>query len=283
MKVTIASGKGGTGKTTLSTNLSAFLAQKNQKVVLVDLDVEEPNSALFLKTTITNKKTANKMVPKWESSTCTYCGDCAEVCNFNAIVALPDEIIVYPQLCHSCYACSELCPTNSLPMVKNRIGEICEFSTDNFNIVEGRLDLGQEMAVPLIAQTIDYVDENYQDYLKILDAPPGTSCPVIEATKDSDFVILVTESTPFGLNDLELAVETMKVLKKRIGVVINRYGIGDNGVEEYCKKEGIEIIAKIHNDKEIAKCYSKGELIYPKVEHFKKSLEKIANFIGSVK
>lgn len=283
MKITIASGKGGTGKTTLSTNLSAFLAQRKEKVVLVDLDVEEPNSALFLNTALTRAKIAKKSVPKWESLDCTLCGECADVCRFNAIVALPEEIMVYPQLCHSCYACSELCPTNSLPMIEVRIGEICEFNTSYFNLVEGRLDLGQEMAVPLIAQTIDYVDESYPDYLKLLDAPPGTSCPVIEASKDSDFVILVTEATPFGLNDLELAVETMRVLNQKFGVVINRYGIGDNGVEEYCKKEGIKIIAKIHNDKEIAKCYSKGEMIYTRVEHFKKSLEEIARFIGSLK
>lgn len=215
MKITIASGKGGTGKTTLSTNLTSYLATQNRAVVLADLDVEEPNSALFLRGDLEKEQISYKMIPKWEEANCTFCGECAEVCNFNAIVALSDEIIVYPELCHSCYACSELCPTNSLPMTSERIGEIKAFASDGFSFVEGRLDLGQEMAVPLIAQTIKYVDEHFKNHIKIFDAPPGTSCPVIEASRGSDYVILVTESTPFGLNDLKLAVETMKVLKQR--------------------------------------------------------------------
>ena len=283
MKITIASGKGGTGKTTISTNLSSYLSSLGKKVVLADLDVEEPNSALFLNSTLEDIQVSNKMIPSWNSEDCTLCGKCAEVCNFNAILHLPKEIRVYPALCHSCYACSELCPTNSLPMVESRIGQISKFSCDGFDLIEGRLDLGQEMAVPLIAQTIDYVDKNYENYIKLLDAPPGTSCPVIEASRYSDFVILVTESTPFGLNDLILAVETMKVLDQKYGVIINRYGIGDNGVEEYCKKENIPLVAKVQNDKEVAKLYSQGKLIYNEIEHFKDSLDEIIAFIGDLK
>ena len=283
MKITIASGKGGTGKTTLSTNLTSYLASMGEKVVLADLDVEEPNSALFFKATPKDTKVSNKMVPKWEKADCTYCGECADVCNFNAIVALSDEILVYPELCHSCYACSELCPTSSLPMTPRRIGEIKAFSANGFDLVEGRLDLGQEMAVPLIAQTIKYVDENFENNLKILDAPPGTSCPVIEASRGSDFVLLVTESTPFGLNDLILAVETMKVLKQKFAVIINRYGIGDSGVEEYCQREGIDIVTKVQNDREVAELYSRGELIYPNIEHFKNSLDDIISFIRGIR
>jgi len=277
-KITIASGKGGTGKTTISSNLLAYLSSKGKKVVLADLDVEEPNSAIFFKTTIHTKQDFHKMVPQWIESDCTFCSNCAEVCNFNAIIDLPNQIKVYPELCHSCYACSELCPTNSLPMGEVKIGEITQFTADDFSFVEGRLDLGQEMAVPLIAGTIKYVDDNFKNHIKLLDAPPGTSCSVIEASRFSDFVVLITESTPFGLNDLTLAVETMRILKQDFGVIINRYGIGDNGVEEYCKSECIPIITKIKNDKELAKLYAKGELIYPHLQHFKDSLDEIIAF-----
>jgi len=283
LKITIASGKGGTGKTTVSTNLTSYLANLGKKVVLVDLDVEEPNSALFIKAKLKNSKICNKMVPKWESEECILCGECAKVCNFNAIVALPSEILIFPELCHSCYACSELCPTNSLPMNPVRIGEIKEYGASGFDFIEGRLDLGQEMAVPMISQTIDYANGNFKNEIKIFDAPPGTSCPVIEASRDSNFVILITEATPFGLNDLKLAVETMRVLKQKFGVIINRDGIGNSSVDNYCKDENIPIITKIKNDKEVAKLYSKGELIYPRIEHFKTSLDEIISFIGELK
>jgi len=283
MKITIASGKGGTGKTTISTNLTSYIASQGNKIVLADLDVEEPNSALFLKADLKKTTISNKMVPRWEQKSCTLCGKCAKLCNFNAIVAMPTEILVFPELCHSCYACSELCPTNSLPMTSQRIGEIKEFKAKDFPFIEGRLDLGQEMAVPLISQTIKYTQENYPKYIKIFDAPPGTSCPVIEASRNSNFVILITEATPFGLNDLTLAVETMRILDQNFGVIINRHGIGNASVEEYCLKENIPIITKVKNDKEVAKLYSKGELIYNKIDHFKNSLDEIVSFIGDIK
>lgn len=283
MKITIASGKGGTGKTTISTNLASYLKSLNKDVVLADLDVEEPNSDLFLDTKLIENEESNKMIPQWDKQDCTLCGECEDVCNFNAILNLPTEIRVFPALCHSCYACSELCPTDSLPMVESRIGQITKFKSNGFDLIEGRLDLGQEMAVPLIAQTIEYVDKNYPNHIKLLDSPPGTSCPVIEASRFSDFVILITESTPFGLNDLKLAVETMKVLNKKYGVIINRYGIGDDGVEKYCEDNNIPIITKVKNDKDVAQLYSKGELIYEKIEHFKNSLDDIISFIGGIK
>jgi MinD superfamily P-loop ATPase len=283
MKITIASGKGGTGKTTISTNLSSYLA-KEADVVLADLDVEEPNSKLFIEGNLIFEKACDKMVPQWKKDECTLCGNCEEVCRFNAVIKVGDEILVFPELCHSCYACSELCPTESLPMIPQKIGELKHFKTENLDFVEGRLGIGEEQAVPLISQVIEYIDEKFsQDTIKLFDAPPGTSCPVIEASRGSDFVILVTESTPFGLNDLKLAVETMRVLCQKFGVVINRHGIGDNGVEEYCNSEGIPIIAKIPNDRRVAELYSKGELIYPKIQEFETALKQIAEFVGGVK
>jgi len=277
--IVIASGKGGTGKTTLSVNLSHYLGENGKKIALGDLDVEEPNSSLFVDLELLEEKISYKMVPRWMSENCTLCGECASNCNFNAIVALPSEILVCKELCHSCYACSELCPTDSLPMTEEKIGTIKYYKNSNFDFVEGRLDIGQEMAVPLISQTIRFVKENFKNSIRIYDAPPGTSCPVIEATKESDFVLLVTEPTPFGLNDLILAVETMRVIKKRFAVVINRYGIGDNRVEEYCKNEGIDIAAKFLNDKEVAKLYAKGKLLYKYIDHFKISLSELLKYL----
>lgn len=279
MKIAIASGKGGTGKTTLSTNLGSFLAESND-VVLVDLDVEEPNSGLFLKSTLIKKYDKFRMVPEWDLTNCILCGNCQQVCNFHAVITLKTKVMVFPQLCHGCYACSELCPNNSLPMKQEKMGELKHFKVGKLNFVESRLDVGQEQAVPLISQTLEFVDEKYpKDTIKLYDSPPGTSCPVIEATKDADFVILVTEPTPFGFHDLKLAIDTMRVLKKEIGVVVNRYGIGNNDVIDYCEKENIPVIATIPNDRKIAELYSRGELLYDKIPEVKKELEKISKFI----
>ncbi|MFP4023679.1 MAG: P-loop NTPase [Thiohalospira sp.] len=279
MRIAIASGKGGTGKTTLSANLAAFLS-KTEPVVLTDLDVEEPNSGLFIKGKLENEEIKYKMIPEWKEETCTLCGECQKNCNFHAVIQLGTQILVFPELCHSCYACSELCPTDSLPMVSQRMGELKHYSADNINFIESQLDIGQEQAVPLIGQTIKYVEDNFDDNsLKIYDSPPGTSCPVIEATKDADFIILVTEPTPFGLHDLKLAVETVNELRKPFAVVINRWGLGDEKVLDYCKENDIPIIAKIPNLRQIAEIYSRGELVFEQVPEFRDELLKISNYI----
>lgn len=282
MKIAIASGKGGTGKTTLSTNLAAYIAE-SQKVVLSDLDVEEPNSGLFIKGALIKEENKFTMKPEWKEDKCTLCGLCQEVCNYNAIVKLGNEIVVFPELCHSCYACSELCPTNALPMVPQKMGVLKHFEKNGISFIESRLDIGQEQAVPLIAQTLEFVDENFLDTsIKLYDSPPGTSCPVIEATKDADFIILITEPTPFGFNDLKLAIETMKKLEKKFAVVINRFGIGNDDVVEYCEKENIPLIAKIPNDRKVAELYSRGELIYDKIPEVKQELKKITDYILNI-
>ncbi|HCK99541.1 MAG TPA: ATPase [Candidatus Marinimicrobia bacterium] len=279
MKIAIASGKGGTGKTTLSTNLAAYLAEK-ESVVLTDLDVEEPNSGLFIHGNLINREDKYKAVPRWNSDNCTLCGNCQKVCNFHAVIQLVDQIMVFPELCHSCYACSELCPTGSLPMIPEKMGELREYQSGNLHFVESKLDVGQEQAVPLIAQTNKYVDEKYSDeIIKLYDSPPGTSCPVIEVTKDADFVILVTEPTPFGLHDLTLAVETMRELDKKFGVVVNRYGIGNDDVIDYCESEKIPVIAKISNSRRIAELYSRGRLLYGEIPELKDELVKVFDFV----
>jgi len=279
MKIAIASGKGGTGKTTLSTNLAAYLSE-DKDVVLCDLDVEEPNSGLFIKGDIVHKQDMFKMIPEWKENDCKLCGNCQKVCNFHAIIQLGPSIMVFPELCHSCFACSELCPTASLPMIRKKMGELAHYQKGRLSFIESRLDIGEEQAVPLIAQTQNYIDDNFSDQIiALFDSPPGTSCPVIEATKDADIVILVTEPTPFGLHDLKLAVETMQELNKKVGVVVNRYGIGNDDIIDYCGVEDIPLLAKIPNSRSIAEIYSSGRLIYKEVPEVKEQLEKIKNYI----
>ncbi len=282
MKIAIASGKGGTGKTTLSTNLAAYLAE-SKDVVLTDLDVEEPNSGLFYKGELVHREDKFKMIPEWIEDKCTLCGICQESCNYHAIIQISTVIMVFPQLCHSCYACSELCPTEALPMIPKKMGELKHFRNGQLEFVESRLDIGEEQAVPLISQTKKYIEENFSDdFIKIYDSPPGTSCPVMEATKDADLVILVTEPTPFGLHDLTLAVDTMIQLEKKFAVVINRYGIGDDKVIEYCDENNVPIIAKIPNMRQIAELYSKGKLIYNEVPEVKQELDNIRDYIFNI-
>lgn len=277
-RITVASGKGGTGKTFLSTNLSAFISEK-KKAVLVDLDVEEPNSGLFIKGETVFTEVQYSYKPEWNTSGCSMCGKCRDVCNFNAIVKLKNSIMVFPELCHSCYACSDLCPDSALPMKQNRIGELRHYSSGNLDFVESVLDIGQEQAVPLISLTFNYAALNFDEPLMICDSPPGTACPSIEASKNADHVILVTEPTPFGLHDLKLIVKAMRSIGKQFSVVINRHGIGNRDTEDFCKSENIRIIARIPDSRRIAELYSRGELVYDKIPELRSELEKITEFI----
>ncbi|MHC1774756.1 MAG: ATP-binding protein [Lentimicrobium sp.] len=275
IKVAIASGKGGTGKTTLSTNLAAYIADR-EEVVLVDLDVEEPNSGLFFSGELIHSEHNFKQIPEWDESKCTLCGICQKVCNYHAVLKLGPSIIVFPELCHSCFACSELCPVDALPMIPKKTGTLQDFRSGNLHFVESRLDIGEEQAVATIARTRKYTEKNYgQVFITLFDSPPGTSCPVMEAVKGVDFVILVTEPTPFGLHDLSLAVETIRVLKIPFGVVINRYGTGNDAVIDYCHAENIPILAKIANSRKIAELYSSGKLIYREIPEVEMALQEI--------
>ena len=283
MQITIASGKGGTGKTTLAASLAQYLST-TRHVILADLDVEEPNAGIFIKggAKIHSEETS-RLVPEWSSEKCILCGDCQKVCNFNAILQLHTEILVFPELCHSCHACAGLCPSSALTMKPRKTGELTHSRNNHLDFIEGRLDIGQEQAVPVIYDTMKYVDDHFdRDIIRIYDAPPGTSCPVIEATKNADFVILVTEPTPFGFHDLKLAVETVKKLNRRFAVVINRDDHGFDQVDQYCKSEDIEVLARIPVSRRLAEAYSSGNIDFTAIPEFNQALEKINRYIAQL-
>jgi len=278
-KLAIASGKGGTGKTLLSTNLADYLAQK-QDVLLADLDVEEPNDALFFHAENKVLSPQYKMIPDWQSDRCTLCGDCTKHCKYHAVVRLGDFITVFNELCHSCYACSDLCPEQALPMKPYRMGETSHQLLNGLQLIESRLDVGQEQAVPLIHATQKYIRElDSKPAIQILDCPPGTSCPVVAAVDEADFVLLVTEPTPFGLNDLKLAVEILRQIDKAFAIVINRHGMGNDIVENWCISENITIAARIPYDRQLAEQYAAAKLAWRKNSALEKALEELAVFI----
>jgi len=254
MIISVASGKGGTGKTLVATSLARSLKDTN-KVQILDCDVEEPNDHVFLMPAIARSEAVSIPVPKVDEAKCTYCGKCGEVCAYNAIAVVKEKVLVFPQLCHGCGACSYLCPEEAISEEGKEIGVMESGSADGVKFTHGRLAIGEAMAPPIIRKVKEQAEN---DGVVIIDAPPGTSCPVVEAVKDSDFCLLVTEPTPFGLNDLILAVETVKQLNISCGVVLNRVGVGDSGVEEYCAKENVPVLLTIPLDIEIARLYSRG-------------------------
>jgi len=253
MMISIASGKGGTGKTTVAVNLALSLL--NKEVQYMDCDVEEPNAHLFLKPSIQRVSSVGIPVPRIDETKCTSCGQCAKVCEYHAIAVIVKTVLVFDELCHGCGACSYLCPERAVLEVEREIGIIQEGDANGISFVNGILNIGEPMASPLIRKVKEGIQK---DKIVILDAPPGTSCPVIETVKGSDFCLLVTEPTPFGLNDLELAVGMLETLGIAKGVVINKADIGDRGMWDYCKSKEIPILMEIPMDRRIAESYSKG-------------------------
>ncbi len=255
MMVAIASGKGGTGKTTLAVNLARA---HDGPIRLLDCDVEEPNAHLFLGGTVVDRRTVEIPVPEVDPSRCDGCGSCSRVCEFNAIIALGDKPLVFPELCHGCGACTLACPRHAIREVGRRVGEIETVDAGLVTLAQGRLDIGAATATPVIRALKKLAAP---DELTLLDAPPGTSCPVVLTLRGADCVVLVTEPTPFGLHDLQLAVETVRAMSLPHGVVVNRMGIGDRRVHEFCAREGIPVLAEIPDDRRIAEAYSRGELL----------------------
>ena len=254
IKLVIASGKGGTGKTTIAVNLAAALQEDN--VQLLDCDVEEPNVHLFLAPEFEDSFTVGIPVPSIDLGKCTFCGRCAEVCAFNALAVLKDQVMILSELCHGCGSCSYLCPEKAITEVERPIGVVEKGLAGKIKFAHGRLNPGEAMSPPLINAVKDLIEP---EMISIIDAPPGTSCPVVSAVNNCDFCLLVTEPTPFGLNDLDLAYQMVTKLGIPSGVVINRSDIGDNKVEEYCQEKKLPILHKIPFDRELAELYARGE------------------------
>lgn len=272
MIIAIASGKGGTGKTTIATNLALTLAEGGTTLQLLDCDVEEPNCHLFIKPSWGDNRQVTIVHPRVNEALCTGCGICAEVCEYNAIAVVNGEVLIFPELCHACGACSRFCPEDAIEEVPHAIGTISTGHAGNIRFIQGLLNIG-ELMTPAVIETVKSSSD--PDALTIIDAPPGASCPVIEAVRGVDFVVLVTEPTPFGLNDLVIAVEAMRALERPFAVTVNRCDIGNDEVVRYCRKEKIDIIAEIPDDRRIAEAYSRGDMLIHTLPHMKELFEHL--------
>jgi MinD superfamily P-loop ATPase len=255
MIISVASGKGGTGKTTIATSLAAVLGSRAQ---LIDCDVEEPNCHILMKPVLKTREVVSLPVPVVDMDACTLCGKCGEVCRFSAILTIGDQVLTFPELCHGCGGCSLLCPAKAIREGSRELGVLETGFAGPVEFVHGVLRVGEAMSPPLIRAVKAKINT---DKIAILDAPPGASCPVINTVSGSDFIIMVTEPTPFGLNDLNVAVKAVTQLGIPLGVVLNRADIGDARVQSFCRQEGIPILAEIPHDRKIAEGYARGNLL----------------------
>ncbi len=251
MIVAVASGKGGTGKTSVAANMAISLGE----VQFLDCDVEEPNAHLLLHPKINRTQPVHVLVPVINEQLCDHCGKCAEFCQYNALFVSEEKVVFFEELCHSCGGCTLVCPRDAISEERHRIGTLKFGSIRNLDIVYGELDVGKPMAVPVIAELKRHIKN---DRTVLLDSPPGTSCPVVETIKGSDFCILVTEPTPFGLHDLKIMVQVLEPMGIPFGVVVNRSSLGDRKVYQYCDENGIPILLEIPHQRRIAELYSRG-------------------------
>jgi MinD superfamily P-loop ATPase len=276
MIVAVASGKGGTGKTTVATNLARV---HGAGVQLLDCDVEAPNSRLFLPGEVTREAVVSVPVPRVDEARCQACGACSRFCRFHAIVGLGTAPLVFPELCHGCGGCALVCPHGAIGEVDHPIGTMTTVRGDGYELVEGRLDVGVAMAPPLIRAVRA---RGRRDGLTILDAPPGTTCPVVATLRGSDVVVLVTEPTPFGLHDLTLAVDLVRTLGLPHGVVINRADAGDGRVDDFCRRERVPILARIPDDRRIAAACARGELLVETIPSYVAGFGALLERIGTL-
>ena len=264
--IAVASGKGGTGKTTIAANLAHVAFGVGQKVQYLDCDVEEPNGHIFLKPRINRSQQVTVDVPQVDLEKCTGCGKCGEICQYGAIVSVKETVLTFEQLCHSCGGCWRLCPADAIKPKPLNIGDIDFGKAGGVDFVGGKLRIGYVRTPSLIKEVKQYIKKGH---LAIIDVPPGISCPVVEAARGTDFVLLVTEPTPFGLNDLKLTVGLVREMNLPCAIVINRYGIGNDEVEKYCEAENIDIVLKLPDDRRIAEAYSSGKMMVDELPEFK--------------
>lgn len=294
MNIAIASGKGGTGKTTVATNLAHVASRSGRTVAYLDCDVEEPNGHIFLRPAIEEERPIEKPVPVVDPAPCTHCGECARVCRYGAIASLPSRTLVFTELCHACGGCSLVCPADAIHEAPRTIGTLRLGASGPIRFVEGVLNVGEAMSPPAIRAvkaaagiggqgtgrtSVAKHGRSTAPELVLVDAPPGNSCPVIETLRGCDLAILVTEPTPFGLNDLTLAVEMVRAMRLPLGVVINRAGAGNGRVREYCAGHRVEVLAEIPDDRAVAEAYSRGRMISEAVPGFRERIRDLLDRI----
>ena len=274
MKISIASGKGGTGKTLVATSMAVSLASPGTSVTIADCDVEEPNSYLFFPDrTLLERKEFHVPVPVIDERLCTHCGKCSEVCAYHALAVLPQTVLLFPELCHGCGGCTIVCPEKAVSEGSRSVGEIFRARSNGLDIIWGELALGEARTTPLIKA----VKNEARGKMVIVDCPPGTSCSLVESVRDTDFCLLVTEPTPFGLYDLDIAIKVLEKMDIPRGVLVNKSGMGDRKVYEYLEKKNIPLLMEIPLDRKIAELYSHGEIFAEKMPEWK------AKFVGMVR
>ena len=276
MIVSIASGKGGTGKTTIAVNLAAAL---DKDAILLDCDVEEPNAHLFIEPELDLSIKVTTPVPEVDESKCSLCGKCGEICQFKSIVVVGKTVLTFPELCHSCGGCFVVCPEGAVTESERELGVIQKGKRNGLEMVLGKLRIGEAMSPPLIRKVLGYARP---DKTTIVDAPPGTSCPVIAAMKGADVVVLVTEPTPFGLHDLKLAYGAVEMLGIPCGLVINRSDIGDDKVRGFARETGMPILMEIPFDRKIAEVYSRGRLLVDEIDGMRERFLSLREKIGEL-